>query len=323
MSDGAAGLREALTEGLVVLDGGLATHLETRGHDLSGDLWSAALLREDPGAVRDAHADYLRAGAQVLVTASYQASVEGFARLGLDRDDALALVARSVAVAREAVDVTGRPAWVAGSVGPYGAVLAGGQEYTGEYLDPGFDGGRPLTVPALRSFHRERMTALAEAGADVLALETVPALAEAEALLLAATDVGLPVWLSLTTVVDVDGVVRTRRGEPAADAFAMARDVAEVLAVGVNCCDPVGVAAAVPVAAGVSGRPVVVYPNSGETWDGAARRWTGRPDLDLTAVQGWVDTGARLVGGCCRIGPPQVAALATGTSRPARGMIGP
>ncbi len=310
MSDGATGLREALTEGPVVLDGGLATHLETRGHDLSGDLWSAVLLREDPGAVRDAHADYLRAGAQVLVTASYQASVEGFALLGLDRDDALALVARSVAVAREAVDVAGRPAWVAGSVGPYGAVLAGGQEYTGEYLEPGFDGGRPLTVPALRAFHRERMTALAEAGADVLALETVPALAEAEALLLAATDVGLPVWLSLTTVVDADGVVRTRRGEPAAEAFAMARDVAEVLAVGVNCCDPLGVGTAVTVAAQASGLPAVVYPNSGEVWDGAARRWTGQPDLDLTAVQGWVDDGARLVGGCCRVGPPQVAALA-------------
>jgi len=293
------------------MDGGLATHLETRGHDLSGALWSAVLLREDPGAVRSAHEDYLRAGAQVLLTASYQASVPGFARLGLDRAQALALIARSVDVARQAVQHTGRQAWVAGSVGPYGAVLAGGQEYTGEYLDPGFAGGHPMTVPSLRAFHRERMAALADAGADVLALETVPALAEAEALLLAAADVGLPVWLSLTTVVDEDGVVRTRRGEPAAEAFAMARDVAEVLAVGVNCCDPLGVSAAVTVAASASGLPVVVYPNSGETWDGAARRWTGSPDLDLAAVQGWVDAGARLVGGCCRVGPEQVADLAT------------
>lgn len=300
--------------GPVVMDGGLATHLETRGHDLSGELWSAALLRDDPDAVRSAHEDYLLAGARVLVTASYQASVQGFARVGLDRAQALALVARSVDVARQAVQQTGRQAWVAGSVGPYGAVLAGGQEYTGAYLDPGPDGAPAMTVASLRAFHRERMTALADAGADLLALETVPALAEVEALLLAAGDVGLPVWLALTTVVDRAGVVRTRRGEPAAEAFAMARDAAEVLAVGVNCCDPLGVRAAVTVAAEASGLPVVVYPNSGETWDGAARRWTGRPGEDPTEVQGWVDAGARLVGGCCRVGPEQVADLAAALS---------
>lgn len=306
---GAAGLQDALAGGPVLLDGGLATHLEARGHDLGGDLWSARLLAEDPAAVRDAHADYLLAGAQVLVTASYQASVGGFARIGVDRAGSLALLERSVQVAREAVDRTGRPAWVAGSVGPYGAVLAGGQEYTGEYLEPGWDGRRPMTVPALREFHRARMQALADAGADVLALETVPALAEAEALLLAAGDVGIGVWLALTTVLGADGTVRTRRGEPAAEAFAMARGVPEVLAVGVNCCDPLGVGAAVTVAA-ASGLPVVAYPNSGEAWDGAVRRWTGRPDLDLMAVQGWLEAGARLVGGCCRVGPEQVAALA-------------
>jgi homocysteine S-methyltransferase len=150
---------------------------------------------------------------------------------------------------------------------------------------------------------------LADAGADVLACETVPAAAEAEALLAEADMLGVPVWLSLTTVVDGDGVVRTRRGEPAREVFAMARDVDAVVAVGVNCTDPDGVLAAVGAAA-ASGRPVVVYPNSGERWDAAARRWTGTAGLSPAGALGWVDAGARLVGGCCRVGPADIAGLA-------------
>jgi homocysteine S-methyltransferase len=310
MSTPPGSLADAMRERTVVLDGGLATHLEARGHDLSGDLWSAVLLSSDPDAVRDAHEDYLRAGAEVLVTASYQASVTGFARLGLDRKAALRLVALSVELARQASERTGVPAWVAGSVGPFGAVLAGGEEYTGDYVDPTWSGGPVMSVQALRAFHRERMLVLAEAGADVLACETVPARAEVEALLLAAADVGVPVWLTLTTVVEPDGRVLTRRGEPAEDAFAMAAGVAEVVAVGVNCCDPLGVGRAVEVAARASGLPVVAYPNSGETWDGPARRWVGEPDLDPAAVSSWVADGARLVGGCCRVGPDQITEVA-------------
>lgn len=302
-------LGAALREGTVVLDGGLATHLQTRGHDLSGELWSAALLSSDPGAVRDAHADYLRAGAEVLLTASYQASVAGFAHVGRDRGQALALIALSVRLARQACQDADVDAWIAGSVGPYGAVLAGGQEYTGDYVDPTWTGGPTMTVPALRAFHRERMQALADAGADVLACETVPATAEVEAMLLAAADVGLPAWVSLTTVVTGDSV-RTRRGEDAAQAFGLARDADGVVAVGVNCCDPAGVQAAVDVAAESSGLPVVAYPNSGETWDAGTRGWVGQPDLDLAAVDGWVGGGARLLGGCCRVGPGQIRELA-------------
>lgn len=313
-------LAGALRARPVVLDGGLATHLQTRGHDLSGDLWSARLLREDPDAVVAAHADYLRAGAQVLLTASYQASTEGFGRLGIGRVEVLDLLARSVRLAREACARTGADAWVAGSVGPYGAVLADGSEYTGDYVGPDRVGGRTMTVQALRTFHRDRMTALAAAGADVLALETVPALAEVEALLLATQDVGVPVWLSLTTTTDLDGTVLTRRGEPAAEAFDMAGDTDLVLAVGVNCCDPAGVDAAVALAGETSRLPVVAYPNSGETWDAVARRWSGAADLDLSAVDGWVGHGARLVGGCCRVGPEQVADLAGHLRAPGPGV---
>ena len=245
-----------------------------------------------------AHAAYAAAGAQVATTASYQATVRGFAAAGIDAAGTEALLRRSVQLARE-----GAPeAWVAGSVGPYGAMLADGSEYTGGYV-------ADVGVRELRAFHRPRMAVLADAGADVLACETVPAAAEAEALLAEAAGLGVPVWLSLTTVLGHDGVVRTRRGEPAAEVFALAAGVSEVIAVGVNCTDPAGVPAAI-AAARPAGVPVVVYPNSGERWDAAARRWTGTPGLPDDAVRTWLDDGARLVGGCCRVGPSDIARIA-------------
>ena len=295
----------ALAARPVVLDGGLATQLEAAGHDVSSSLWSARLLRDDPAAVVAAHVAFFAAGAEVATTASYQASVQGFAAAGVDRPEAEQLVRRSVALARQAqqeAGVEGR-SWVAASVGPYGAVLADGSEYTGAYASR-------LGVAELAAFHRPRLEVLAAAGPDVLACETLPALAEVEALVGALPGLGVPAWLSLTAVVDTEGTVRTRRGERAAEAFATARDSAEVVAVGVNCLDPADVLPAVREAARVAGKPVVVYPNSGETWDAARRSWSGDPDLRVGDVRAWVDAGARLVGGCCRVGPDQVQRVA-------------
>jgi homocysteine S-methyltransferase len=297
---------QALTDGPVILDGGLSTELERAGWDICGDLWSAVLLRDGPEAVLGAHRAFLDAGAQVITTAGYQATFEGFAAAGVDAAGTVALLHRSVDLAREAVG--GRPGrWVAASVGPYGAMLAGGQEYTGQYARSGGDGS--LSVARLREFHRPRLEVLAESAPDVLAAETVPAAAEFEALLVEIEQLGVPAWLSLTTVTGSDGVVRTRLGEPADAVFALARGVDAVLAVGINCTDPSGAERAVEVAAAASGKPVVVYPNSGETWDGPHRRWTGRPEFDPADVVSWVAAGARLVGGCCRVGPAEIRAI--------------
>ncbi len=205
---------------------------------------------------------------------------------------------------------------MAASVGPYGAMLADGSEYTGAYAGA-------VSAGALRAFHRPRLEVLAEAGADLLACETVPALAEAEALAAELDRLGVPAWLSLTTLTapgpDGDRVL-TRRGEDAAQAFALAREVRAVLAVGVNCTRPEGVLAAVRLAAEVCSGPVVAYPNSGEIWDARARRWQGRPQLAPADVAAWAAAGARLVGGCCRVGPEQVAAVAAQLSpTPVRG----
>lgn len=292
-------LTDALAGGTVVLDGGMSNQLAAAGHDLSDALWSARLLAEDPEAVTEAHLAYFEAGADVAITASYQATFEGFARRGIGREEAADLLALSVACAREAARrarTPRRPLWVAASVGPYGAMLADGSEYRGRY---------GLTVSELERFHRPRMEVLAAAGPDVLALETVPDTDEAKALLRAVRGLGVPAWLSYSAAGD-----RTRAGQPLADAFALAARVDEVIAVGVNCCTPEDADHAVALAAHVTGKPVVVYPNSGETWDAGARAWAGRPTFTAEQVTGWRESGARLIGGCCRVGPETIAAIA-------------
>jgi homocysteine S-methyltransferase len=294
-------LAEALATGPVVLDGGLSTELESRGHDVSSALWSARLLRDAPAAIADAHAAFAAAGAQVMTTASYQATFPGFAAAGIDAGQAGTLITRSVQLAREGLAAAGRPGWVAASVGPYGALLADGSEYTGDYV-------ARVTVAELREFHRPRLQVLAGAGADVLACETLPAAREVEALLAELEDLDVPAWLSLTTTTGPDGVVRTRRGERLAEVAAMARGVDAVIAVGVNCTDPAGIPAAVRVAAASSRKPVVAYPNSGEVWDAGTHRWAGQAGVG--DVSGWLAAGARLVGGCCRVRPDDVSAIA-------------
>jgi homocysteine S-methyltransferase len=290
-------LADALKIGPVVLDGGLATELESQGHNLDTALWSARLLHDDPDAIVQAHLAYFAAGAQVVTTASYQASIDGFARDGISQAEAEQLIRRSVRLAGQARASfeDGDDRWIAGSVGPYGAVLADGSEYRGDY---------DLTIEQLRTWHRPRIELLAEAGVDILALETIPCLAEVEALLAEIDGSLQQCWLSITCDGD-----RTRAGEPAAEAFSLARDVEEIIAVGVNCINPADAYRLVCIASESSGKPVVVYPNSGERWDTAARTWVGPVKFHADDVESWIGGGARLVGGCCRIGPVEIRAV--------------
>jgi homocysteine S-methyltransferase len=290
-------LADAVAVGPVVLDGGLATQLESQGHNLDSALWSARLLHDNPEAIVQAHLAYFTAGAQVATTASYQASIAGFVKAGIGRPEAELLIKRSVRLAEQArarYD-DGRTRWIAGSVGPYGAAMADGSEYRGDY---------DLSVDELRAWHRPRIVLLAESGVDILALETIPCLAEVEALLAEVDGSGQPCWLSVTCAGD-----RTRAGEPAAEAFSLARDVAEIVAVGVNCIDPADAHPLVRSARESSGKPVVAYPNSGERWDASARAWIGSVTFRSEDVQEWISTGARLVGGCCRVGPTAIRAI--------------
>lgn len=285
-----------LPTGPIVLDGGLSTALEQAGHDLRSALWTARLLRDDPDAIRQAHTRFFEAGAHVATTASYQASVDGFAAAGMDPAEARRLIRSSVAVARQARDAACPQGLVAASVGPYGAVLADGSEYRGDY---------GLNVTQLREFHRPRLSLLVEAGPDLLALETIPCLAEVEALLAEVDGTGVPAWLSLTAAGD-----QTRLGEPLSEAFAMAADVAEIVAVGVNCCDPADVLPALDLVATQAHSPGVAYPNKGQQWNPVTKEWAGDGVLDAECVQAWLAAGARFVGGCCSVGPSDIRAIA-------------
>lgn len=280
---------------VIVTDGGLATELEARGHVLSGDLcdplWSARLLVDAPEDIAAVHAAFFAAGAVIATTAGYQASFDGFAARGIDRRAAAGLLHRSVELARQAGGGPGH--WVAASVGPYGAARADASEYVGRY---------GLSVAELTAWHRPRLEVLADAGADVLALETIPDIDEAEALMRLVCEADAPAWLSYT----IDGT-STRAGQPLREAFAVAVGVPQIVAVGVNCCAPGDVLPAIEIAREVTGKPVIVYPNSGESWDG--HRWVGPKTFSARFAAQWVAAGARIVGGCCRVGPADIAAI--------------
>ena len=294
--------------GVVILDGAMATELERRGADIADPLWSAKILLEAPELIRQVHYDYFAAGADVAITASYQASFAGFAARGLTRDEAAALMRLSVTLAQDARDAfwadpsnrAGRTRpLVAASVGPYGAFLADGSEYRGDY---------GLSRAELIAFHRPRLEVLLDAGPDLLACETIPCLAEAEALCRLLSEYPtVPAWLSFACCDDA----HVCHGETLAACVAAA-DVPNVVAVGVNCTPPRYVEPLLRSVAGTTDKLILTYPNSGEQWDAAAKCWL--PGTGVTAFAAparlWYAAGARLIGGCCRTTPADVADMA-------------
>lgn len=294
---------------VLVLDGALATELERRGCDLRDPLWSAKVLIEAPDLIRQVHRDYFEAGADCAITASYQASVEGFIRRGSSHAEALELIHRSVRLAMEARDAfwrepanrIGRPRpLVAASVGPYGAFLADGSEYRGDY---------GLSESELMDFHRPRMAALLEAGADLLACETIPCFSEARALVrLLAEFPNASAWFSFSARDEA----HLWHGELLTECAAWLDGQPQVVAIGVNCTAPRYLPALIEAARTVTGKLIVVYPNSGETYDPDRRLWSGISDAEIFASKArrWYASGARLIGGCCRTTPDHIRSIA-------------
>lgn len=292
----------------IVLDGALATELETRGCQITDSLWSANVLINQPDIIRQVHLDYFRAGAQCAISASYQASLAGFAQRGLDRKDAEALIARSVTLAVEArtqflaeSPSSPRPI-VAASVSPYGAYLADGSEYRGDYS---------LSREDFKDFHRPRMTQLLAAGADILACETQPSFAEIQALCeLIQTFPEASAWFSMT----LKDAHHLSDGTPLTTVVSYLTTQPQVVALGINCIALTETTSALKHLHSLTPLPLVVYPNSGETYDAQSKTWhQGGPHCQQLSdyLADWLAAGAKLIGGCCRTSPKDIQALAT------------
>jgi homocysteine S-methyltransferase len=299
----------------LVIDGALATELERRGCDLRDELWSAKILLEQPEIIKQVHLDYFKAGADCAITASYQATIEGFAKRGLHESEAIALITKSVELAKNARDefwadapnrVGRSKPFVAASVGPYGAFLADGSEYRGNY---------GLTEKELIEFHRPRMKALVDAGADILACETIPCLIEAQALARLLQEFPtINAWFSFTARDDK----YISEGQEFADCVRQLERHPQIAATGINCTSPKHIRSLIREAKKETNKPILVYPNSGEMYDAVGNNWRGDPVLDSFGEQAreWYEAGARLIGGCCRTTPEDIRVIASWARRP-------
>lgn len=304
------GNRAEILRGLRILDGGMASELEYLGADIDGPLWSAHVLEGAPEKIVAVHRAYIEAGADVIETASYQVSRMGYAEVGLDPARADAALLRSVALARGAAAAfSDRRIVIAASLGPYGAALHNGAEYHGNYT---------CTFEDLVEFHADRIEILAKAKAqeapDLLAFETLPSLAEAEAIGQAlAPHPELAAWFSFTCR-DQQHVAHGERLRQCAKAVAA---FPQTVAIGVNCTHPTLISALIAELREASDKPIVVYPNSGEGWDAQNRSWTGNSDPAAYGVKAaeWLAAGAQIIGGCCRTRPAHIRQVAGATSR--------
>jgi homocysteine S-methyltransferase len=294
---------------VLVIDGALATELERRGHSLKDDLWSAKILIEQPKAIQQIHFDYFKAGADCAITASYQATIEGFAKRGLTRQEAVALIQKSVRLAKEArdefwADTTNRAGrskpFVAASVGPYGAFLANGEEYAGNY---------GLSEKELMDFHRPRMKLLIEAGADMLACETIPSLIEAQAIeKLLKEFPAITAWISFSARDEK----HISEGQSFADCVRSLENNPQISALGINCTSPNYIPSLIREGRKQTDKPILVYPNLGESYDAALNDWDGHPAVESfgTEAKTWYEAGARMIGGCCRTTPEDIRMIA-------------
>jgi len=278
---------------IIKLDGGLSTALENNGNKLTTSLWTGELIRTAPAEITKAHLDFINAGSQVIISSSYQLSYLGCGNRGWSEAETDAALRASTKLAKDAVNRSGKDVKVAASVGPYGAALADGSEYKGNY---------GVSKSVLKDFHARRLEVLIATSPDLIALETMPDTFEVEVLLELLGDCPIPFWVSYSCKAGN----QTNAGQSFAQAVAIADNA---IAVGINCTPPELITELLHSAK--SHNPYVVYPNSGRTWDAVKREWVGSKGsgFDQELINQWKDAGAQYIGGCCGIGAGEIAAI--------------
>ena len=278
---------------IIKLDGGLSTALENNGNKLTTSLWTGELIRSNPAQITRAHLDFINAGAQIIITSSYQLSYPGCKDRGWSEVDTDQALIASTQLAKDAITQSGKSVKVAASVGPYGASLADGSEYKGNY---------GVSKSALKDFHARRLEILISTSPDYLALETMPDTSEVEILLELLTDCPIPFWISYSC--------KEGNQTNAGQSFQSAVDLASnAMAVGINCTKPELITDLLRSAK--SNKPFIVYPNSGRVWDAKNKVWTGSAAAGFSnkLVNEWMEAGAEIIGGCCGIGAAEIKAL--------------
>jgi homocysteine S-methyltransferase len=281
---------------VIKLDGGLSTALENNGNKLTTSLWTGELIRSNPAEITKAHLDFINAGAEIIITSAYQLSYPGCGERGWSEQETDQALITSTQLARDAVDQSGKAVKVAASVGPYGASLADGSEYKGNY---------GVSKSVLKNFHARRLELLISTSPDYLALETMPDTVEVEVLLELLSDCPIPFWVSYSCKAGN----QTNAGQTFTEAVAIAQDA---IAVGVNCTPPELITELLRSAN--SKKPYVVYPNSGRLWDAVKKEWVGSSGsgFDQDLINQWQAAGAQYIGGCCGIGAAEIEQLSLG-----------
>ena len=275
------------------LDGGLSTALENNGNKLTTSLWTGELILVNPSEITKAHLDFINAGADIIITSSYQISYLGCSKRGWSESKTDQALIGSTQLAKDAVLKSGKSVKVASSIGPYGAALADGSEYKGNY---------GVTKSALKDFHARRLEVLISTSPDLLALETMPDTFEVELLLELLSDCPIPYWVSYSCKAGN----QTNAGQSFTEAVSLAKDA---MAVGINCTAPELITDLLLSAEGV--KPFVVYPNSGRSWNAKTKEWEGSSEtgFDELLIKSWISAGAQIIGGCCGIGADEILNL--------------
>lgn len=282
----------------LLLDGGLSNELESQGCDLKHQLWSANLLDSNIEAIVQAHMAYLAVGAKCIITASYQATFPGFMAAGFSKEAAEQLILKSVWAAEEAIKRSGiTDAFIAASIGPYGAYLGDGSEYHGMYN---------ICNAALQEFHEPRIHLLDRSNAHFLACETIPSWQEAKILCEILKDINKQAWVSFSCKDEK----HLNDGTPIAACAKLFATHPKVFAIGVNCTKPEYISGLIKALKSVPhSKKIVVYPNSGEIYEAKTKTWSGGSTCVLLSRE-WLALGADIIGGCCRVGPNHIQLIA-------------